>query len=401
MKILQINNFLEKYGGSETVYLNTIELLKQNGNEVLSLSLLPKNGVDVNVSNYFVDIKSLYHSKFYSIAAKKKIEHLIKIEKPQIAHIHNIFSGVTFSIISTLIKNHIPIVITIHDFRLLCPVFIFYNKQSQICEKCNGGKYYNCLINNCSPFGIVRSALVMFESYFRQWFIPFEKRIDRFIFVSDFTMNKFFEKYSSLKNKSSQLYNFTFNFNFEENKTEKKYFLFVGRLSREKGLLTLIRAFKELPDLKLLIVGEGPLKKDILLEAPPNVELLGFKEGEELRLLIKNAYFVLVTSECYENNPMVIVESFAMGTPVIGSNIGGIPEIIHDGSVGFLFEPGNVYGLVRILTNTLEISTKDYFIISTNAFNFAKQHFNASSHYNKLIKIYNSAILNNKNNDPI
>lgn len=401
MKILQINNFLEKFGGSETVYLNTIELLKQNGNDVFSLSLLPQNDIDSNLSNYFVNKKNLLHNKLYSIAAQKKIEHLIKIEKPEIAHIHNIFGGITFSIISSLIKYHIPIVITIHDFRLLCPVFIFYNRQNRICEKCNGGKYYHCLIDNCSPFGIVRSTIVTFESYFRQWFIPFEERIDSFIFVSNFTMNKFFEKYSSLKNKSYQLYNFTFNFNFEKNKTAEKYFLFVGRLSREKGLLTLINAFKELPNSRLLIVGEGPIKKDIFLELPPNVELLGFKKGEELLLLIKNAYFVLVTSECYENNPMGIVESFAIGTPVIGSNIGGIPEIIQDGITGFLFEPGNVSSLVHTLTNTLKINIEEYSIISKEAFNFAKKHFNPSTHYNKLIDIYNKTLLNKKYNAPI
>lgn len=392
MKILQINNSFRKVGGAESVFLNTIDLLRKRGHQVVPFSLHSSLNLNSEFSEYFVkDVKPL-HNKLYSFAAQKKIAELIKKEKPDIAHIHNIVGGLTFAILPVLKKMGIPVVASIHDFRLLCPAFIFINGKNEICERCKNGRFFNCLTNNCSPEGIIRSGLLTIESYFRNIIIPFDEYINKFIFVSNFTMNKFFETKYKIKSKSYQLYNFTSDFDYDDIKSDNKYFLFIGRLSREKGLLSLIEAFKELPEQNLIIAGEGPLKKELFETKSPNIEFIGHKSGVELKELIKKAYFIIISSECFENNPMAIVESYSVGTPVIGSDLGGIPEIIIDGETGYLFKNKNVLSLMGVIKKAALINKKEYSNMSYNAYNFAQKKFSASNHFDALSIIYQNAI---------
>jgi glycosyltransferase involved in cell wall biosynthesis len=386
MKILQINNFHYRKGGAEAVYLNTIDLLNRKGHQVIPFSL--KTGAE-QVEN-FIDPEKMFHNKFYSFESARVIEQVIKKEKPNLAHIHNIIGGISYSILPVLKKYKIPVVSSIHGFRNICPVWAFQDKEGHACEKCSVNKYYYCTLKNCSSQGILRSVSITAESYMRDILFPFKKYFDKYLFVSHFTMNKFLESHPDVKGKSEVLYNFTPN--SEQTNKPGVYYLYFGRLGREKGLITLFNAFNNNQDAKLVVVGDGELNETLSEMKSSNIMMVGYKEGKELESLIKNSSFVIISSECLENNPMAIVEAFSFGKPVIGSRIGGIPELIVEGETGFCFSPGNADQLAEVIKNSSIISEKKYYDMSEASFLFAKKNFSPDSYYNKLIEIYNEVL---------
>mgnify|MGYP000765088804 FL=1 len=191
------------------------------------------------------------------------------------------------------------------------------------------------------------------------------------------------------------MYNFTPKVK-DYSSTKGDYIFFFGRISEEKGILTLLNAIKQVPDIKLKLAGTGPLLEQLKSQCPPNAEFLGFKQGEELRELIHNASFVVVSSECYENNPMTIIESYMIGTPVIGSDLGGIPELIIENKTGYTFKPKSPDDLKETITKACSISEEEYARMSDEAKKFAMDNFSEESHYQKLIKNYQLIIDQNK-----
>ena len=337
MKVLQINNHCKSVGGAEVVFSNTIELLREKGHQVLSFCRSDEGGLQGDEDKYSIRYSESPLKRFYSYNAASMIEQVITKEKPDIAHIHNIVGGITFSIMPILRRYKIPTVTSIHDFRLLCPVCHFIDGKNRVCHKCMGGNYLNCTINNCSQNGIIRSIFLTAESYLRDYLFPYKNYIDHYIFVSNFTKEKFSETAPFVLSKYSTIYNFTDRF---KQKIEKgAYFFSFGRLANEKGLMTLLKAFRENPQLQLKIAGNGPLKNDLEKNMTDNIELVGYKTGRDLEELIQSASFVIVPSECYETNSLTTVESYAMGKPVIGSQIGALNELIIEGQTGFTFTP--------------------------------------------------------------
>ena len=188
-------------------------------------------------------------------------------------------------------------------------------------------------------------------------------------------------------------------------KEKGDYILFYGRLSFEKGIPTLLKAAARHPEINVNVVGTGPLegelKRDyeIALSAGAsqkkcyeNIKFLGYHSGGELFELVRNAKFVCVPSEWYENNPMTIVESYSLGTPVIGSNIGGIPEIVEDGKTGWLFEPGDVNGLEKVMLKAASIKKGEYEKMCAAAYAFYKKNFNEVVYYQRLMDFYDEII---------
>ena len=178
-----------------------------------------------------------------------------------------------------------------------------------------------------------------------------------------------------------------------------KYFLFFGRLSYEKGVMTLLKAFKELPQCSLKVVGTGPKEEELKAFARDNgmknVTFLGYKTGKELTDLVSNAYFVIVPSEWYENNPMTIIEAYSVGTPVIGARIGGIPEIVVDGQTGFQFESGNVAALRNTVLKADAIDGKTYTEFGQGTINFANENLSKDSYWRKLVVFYDRFVQTN------
>lgn len=408
MKILLINNFHYRRGGSEAVYFNTADLLRKKGHEVVFFSTVDPLNTSCGQEEYFIrqnkDMPAFHGALnyFYNTDAKHSLARLVEREKPDIAHVHLFWGGISPSIFGVLKKHGIPLVHTVHDYRIVCPAYAFLLPCGEICEKCQGRKFYQCAKNKCAKGSRVQSMLMSAEMYFRNRFYNPVKNIDGFIFVSEFSRKKHQQYMRGITERNSiVLYNTVPDFVAPAvvGDGDEKYFLYFGRLSHEKGLRTLMKAFMQMPDLKLRVVGTGPeeasLKQFVENAGADNIRFWGYKTGGELQAAIANASFVIVPSEWYENNPMAIVESYALGTPVIGSAVGGIPEIIENGKTGFTFSPKDVAGLCTAIRNAIGLPEDEYLCMRSHARRFADKHFEQEVHYARLAKFYEK-ILNAK-----
>ena len=412
MKILQINNCHYRRGGADVVYLNTGELLESYGNDVFYFSQKNDTNIPLEVSDNFVDEISFFEKTilekifsvprfFYSKEASVKIEKLIKKVKPQVAHIHTYKGTLTPSILKKLKEYSIPVVITLHDYGFLCPHNSFLDGKKEICTKClDTGNSINGIINRCNRNSLVYSTISVLEYKAHKVFFPFEKYFDHLISVSKFNFN-LHNKVNGFKNKLSHVYNFVNLKQITANSTKGNYFLYYGRLSDEKGILTLLKAWLEVGEnIQLKIAGDGPLKEKMLSFIDENnlsnVQYLGFKQKDELFDLMSKSSFNIVPSEWYENNPLTVLESYALGKPVIGANVGGIPEIINDAETGFIFEMKNFKNLSEVIKKASQMSDQEYLVFSKNARKFAEVNFSEHNHYNKLMTVYNKLINENE-----
>ena len=412
MKVLLIDVYNFNKGGAETVCFNTGRMLEEHGHKVVYFTLKWKDNRPSPYSKYFPESKETRRGPlkqvknminyFYHFEAAKKIEQLIIDEKPDVAHIHLMWGQITPSIFPVLRKYSIPVLFTVHDYRIVCPAYTFRDGNGKICEACQGRYFYKCFTHTCCKGSKLMSAVMAAEQYFRNAFFNPAKYIDGFIYVSNFARN-IQEKYMpSLKPKPNiTLYNFsTLIVNEPKTMPTDKYFLFFGRLSYEKGVMTLLKAFNDLPRCRLKVVGMGPKEDELKTFAKENkmnnVEFLGYKTGKELTGLVSNAYFVVVPSEWYENNPMTIIEAYSVGTPVIGARIGGIPEIVVDGQTGFQFESGNVVDLKNTVLRADALDGKTYTELSQGTINFANENLSKDSYWKKLIEFYGRFVKTNQ-----
>ncbi len=413
MKVLQISNFHYLRGGADKVYFDTAELLEENGHSVSFFSSKHTDNQSTPFEKYFVEPVDYFGKKtvgskissairyFHFNQAADNLDQLLKDHKPDIAHLH-IFQGQLSNAILPVLKKHkVPVVMSVHEYKMLCPVYTFLDIKGEVCEKCAGGKYYNCFTKKCNKGQTGFSAFAALESYYRDWFIPYEKYIDHFLMVSQSIRNKHIQYKPKFEQQSSCLYNFLDIHQYEPRYQKENYYLYFGRLSREKGVKTLLEAFQKFPDLNLKIVGDGPLKPEFeeacKKSGLTNVELLGFKSGKELTDIIAGAKFSIVPSEWYETFGLIIIEAMALGTPVIGATIGAIPELIENNYNGFLFESKNSDDLCKVIKASQEITSDQYEQMTQNARSFVEENFTKEKHYEKLIEKYNQVIENHQN----
>lgn len=406
MKILQINSVHYRRGGADVVYLNTGKLLEDNGHEVYYFSQKNENNYPVNTSNYFIKPINYFNDSilkritllprfFYSFESAKKIDSIIKNYNPEIAHIHLYKAYLTSSILRVLKHNHIPIVITLHDYGFICPNNLLLDGKMNICERCINGSSLNCILHKCNRNNLLLSSLSSFEYIYQKIFFPFDKYFNAIITVSKFSRAKHIES-NKYKWKVKHLYNFSPKLkNTKYNKVKGKYMLYFGRLSEEKGIKTLIDAWQVNKNHGLLkIVGTGDLFDELKQNKSDSIEFLGFKSGVELNDLIKKASFIIVPSVVYENNPLTIIEAYSFGKPVIGSNVGGIAEIVLDNKTGFLFKMRSIHDLSGKILFANSMTQKGYGQLSENARRFAEENFDEDTHYKSLMFIFRETILN-------
>ncbi len=393
MKILQINNYPFNRGGAESVFFNLVSLLKSKGHRVktLAMDFGEKNSPQID---FTIPKNEFFFNRFYSFQSGKLIREILKQEKPDVVHIHNLVGGISFSILPEIKDFNIPIVASIHDFRLLCPVGIMVNGKGEVCEKCKTRKYFQGIINSCHPAGMIKSSVVVFESYLRDFFLPHQKFFDAYLFVSNFTKQKFLEFYPELNDKSYVLYNF--NLSFDDKVIRGDYFLYFGRYDREKGLLTLLKAFQQLPEMKLILLGRGEFSDSINnFNQNKNIFDLGFRSGDELKNIIKNSEYVIIPSECYETLSMSAVEALSLSKPIITTGLGGLNELLDNEKNGFKFELKNVNSLIKTLRKAKQMSNDDYTVLANNSYVFAKRNFDSENYYQKILKIYEDMIQKN------
>ena len=405
MKILMVNKFFYIKGGSETYYFSLKKLLERNGHEIIDFSMKDEKNFKSKYSNFFVNgvdynkRQSLF-SKIkiglkiiYSFEAKRKLEKLIKETKPDIAHLHIFQHQLSLSILDVLKKYNIPIVYTAHDLKMICPNYKMFTRN-KICERCKNGKYIHCLKNECIKNSKIRSAIGMMEAYINKWRKAYDK-IDAIITPSQFYRNKFIE-FGVDENKISYIPNFLDTKDVEYDKLENiSYILYFGRLSEEKGILTLVQAMKGI-NTTLKIVGNGPLKEEIEeyreREQLKNIEMLGFKSGKELNTIVANAKAVVLSSEWYENGPYSGIETLKMGVPLIGSDLGGIPELIDEGKNGFIFEHNNVSDLHHKLEKINQLNDKEFAIMREESRKKFEMSYTEEKNYTKVFNIYNELV---------
>ena len=279
----------------------------------------------------------------YSSEARKKIRLVLEDFQPDVCHLNNFNYQLTPSIILEIRKwenqtgHKCKILYTAHDYQLVCPNHMCNNPGThENCEKCLGGHFLHCVKGKCIHGSAAKSAVGAMEAVFWKRMGVY-KQIDKIICCSDFMKTKL-DTNPVLADKTVALHNFIRP--VERKEVQKKdYVLYFGRFSQEKGIATLVQVAKELPEITFVFAGSGPLEH--LLQDIPNVNNVGFQTGEDLANLIREARFTVYPSEWYENCPFSVMESQMYGTPVLGADIGGIPELIRVGETGELFESGN------------------------------------------------------------
>jgi len=321
--------------------------LKEQGHDVRFFAMDSPKNLPCSEQKYFVSYLSFdkpglintWRSSrriFYSREAKQKFQALINDFRPDLIHVHNIYHQISPSILSVALKEKIPVVMHLHDYKLICPNYKLFTK-GKTCKHCQGGKYYQCLNNKCLKDSYLKSLAGSLEMYFHHniWKI-YERGIKLFIAPSQFMKNTCVE-FGWPETKIMTLHNF-YNKEESDNKNDKaktgNYLLYFGRLAEEKGISILLQALTKTNN-RLILAGEGPeetkLKKlSQELGLGQRVDFVGFKSGTELNNLIADAQAIIIPSVWFENMPLNLLESLARQKIVIAANIGGIPEIIID-----------------------------------------------------------------------
>lgn len=398
MRVLMINKFLYPNGGSETYIFKLGDYLKQQGYEVQYFGMEHKGRcVGNRAEAYTSDMdfhggskiaKLTYPIKtIYSAEARKKIRQVLDDFQPEVCHLNNFNYQLTPSIILEIKKwekqtgHKCKIIFTAHDYQLVCPNHMLNHPGSrQNCEKCLGGHFVNCTRGKCIHGSRAKSMIGTMEAYFWKMNGVY-KHIDVFICCSEF-MKKKMDSNPLFRQKTVALHNFI---DKVEWKTvpKKDYVLYFGRFSEEKGIDTLVKVCKELPDIPFVFAGTGPLEEE--LDNISNIRNVGFQTGESLEKLIREARFCVYPSEWYENCPFSVMESQMYGTPVLGARIGGIPELIREGETGELFESGNAADL----KNKIQKFWQEQKLVQSYSDNCADIQFDTiAEYYEKLMKIY-------------
>jgi glycosyltransferase involved in cell wall biosynthesis len=404
MKILLINKFLYPKGGDAICTLETGRLLKDQGHDVsfwgmkheqnppFALQELFVDNVDYLKGNALKTQMRMAANVLYSREAAAKIGAALDKVRPDIVHVHNFAHQISPSILPVIKKRNIPIVMTMHDFKMVCPAYAMLSR-GHVCEKCTGGKYFHCALNKCTKGSFAKSALNTMEMYLHHSFLRIYEAIDRFIAPSLFMMEK--TRAMGFKGRMEHLSNFVDLGRYSAMPGPgEEYFVYFGRLSREKGIMTLVEAMRPLR-VPLLIIGEGPMKEELMnlgaREGLGHIRFPGYLTGEALKEKIRYARAVIVPSECYENNPRSLIESYALGRPVIGARIGGIPELIEEGLTGLSFEHGQSLQLRERILYFLE-HPEEAEKMGHNARQLAQARFSSLKHYEGLMQIYRAVI---------
>lgn len=367
MKILRCNKFFYLHGGADQHFILLNRILEKEGHTVIPFALKdrlnpPHPLGPLFARNYILPGRNIFWhfragiNSLYSIEAYEKIDFLIKSQKPDIAHVHNIYHHISPSILVALKQRNIPVVMTLHDYKLICPNYSLFDGE-KLCEECRRVKYYNCALKRCFKSSFLFSAFFALEMALHKFLKIYENNVDIFLVHSKFLRSKviefginpekieYFPGFTGVKHEL-----------ISPDGNKAQHFLFAGRLEKIKGADVLIRAVEKsslLRQRKLLIAGSGTQQEQLQRYCKAaklnNIQFLGEVSHEKVCELIRSSIAVIVPSVWHDVSPRIIYESLAVGKIVIASDIGGIPELVEDGKNGFLFNPGDSEQLKRQL----------------------------------------------------
>ena len=364
MKILMVNKFLHPNGGSETYIFKLGKELIRQGHEVQYFGMEHEGRIVGNRAEIYTGNMDFHSGKLdkllypfkiiYSSEAANKIRKVLEDFKPDVVHLNNFNFQLTPSIIYAVRKyekahqKEVRLIYTAHDTQLVCPNHLMQNPVTlECCDACLSHGVGQCIKRKCIHGSKAKSLLGAMEASLYKALKTYSK-LDAIICPSNFLKTKL-DTDSVLKQKTVVLHNFVDVEVEGENCIKQDYILYFGRYSQEKGIKTLLKACHNLPDIPFHFAGSGPLETEI--KKVPNIERRGFLEVGALTKEIGQARLVVFPSECYENCPFTVMEAQICRTPVLGSNLGGIPELIQEGVTGELFESGNVDELTEKIRN--------------------------------------------------
>lgn len=396
MKVLNVGSHHRVKGGSDRYFLALERLLEQKGHRVIPFAarspepdageetLHFSRGVDPD------DPSPADVARFvFNREARRSIAGLLEKHRPDVAHLHAYSGQLSASILKPLRDRGVPTVQTLHDYKLGCPVRIFVSR-GDVCEACEGEHFWRALPRRCNRGSLTRTALNVLEAYVSRWLgdasVP-----DHFVAPSGFLRSKMLEHEIVPPDRITTVPNFVDPGDFRPARGNGEHLVYVGRLREVKGVRTLVDAAASLPEVPLLIVGTGPdrdaLERRVDLNGLSHVRFVGFKDGEELHDLVRRSIAVVVPSELYENCPMVVLEAMALGRAVIGTDMGGIPELITDGTDGLLFEAGDADALRRRLQWVAEHPAETTRMGAAGR-RKVERAFDPDAHYRRLAEIY-------------
>lgn len=398
MKVLFANKFFFRNGGSEVVMFQERDFVLAQGHEVVDFSMQDERNFASEHAAYFVGrqdyrgggklgkLKSAL-SFVHSPEAARRIGALIDATQPDLVHCHNIYHQLTPSIIGAAKARGVPVALTLHDYKPVCPAYTRLS-GGKPCSACLDGDFGQVLKRRCAEGSRGKSALLYAEAVVQRWLGNYEK-VDKFIapsrFMRDSVLHRFRPELVEL------LYNGVDLAGIEMSEQDAGYVLYLGRLSHEKGIGTLLQAHAAAAGAwPLKVAGTGPLAGDFKSRYP-RADFLGHVSGDALKQAIGAASAVVVPSECYENCPMSVLEAMAYGKPVVGSRMGGIPELVAEGETGLLFAPGNVAELQEKL-DTLMRSPALRQAMGRAARARVEQAFSLDRHNAGLMAIYESLV---------
>ena len=390
MKILLSNKFYYRRGGDCVCTINLEELLKRKGHEVAIFAMQYPDNIETPWSKYFpgevkfkpgLGMLEALLRPFGTNEVKRKFTALLDDFCPDIVHLNNIHSQLSPVIAEIAHQKGIKVIWTLHDYKLLCPRYDCLRNGDTICEECFSDKR-KVLEYKCMKHSRLASYLSYWESM--KWNRErLEVCTDIFICPSRFMAEKMRQGgFDSKKIKTVCNFIDTEKCYGKDYTKRGNYYCFIGRLSPEKGVRTLIEAANALP-YKLVVIGGGPVLEELKIVAGNNVEFVGFKQWNDIKELVGRARFSVIPSEWYENNPLSVIEAQCLGTPVLGARIGGIPELIEEGVTGMTFESRNKEDL-RMKIESMMQHPLNYEMIAGKG----QELYGAEMYYQQIMNLY-------------
>lgn len=408
MKILLAHKYFQLNGGADVFFFETERILKKNGHDVVHFSTISTSNRNSPYAAYFVkppeyDGGSILSRLsgigrvIYSLDAKAKFSQLLADTKPDLVHVFAIHVHMSPSILVAAYEAGVPVVMSCNDYKHICPNYKLYH-HGRICTDCRNGAFYSAVINRCCKDSMLYSVASSLEAYVHGFLGIYKKYVHTYLFASDFMAHETERFWGRGNFRWAKLRNPFDSAKFRLSEDYDEYALYFGRLVEEKGVDVLLHAAARVPDVRIKIVGDGPdhLALETLVGqlGLTNIEFLGPLWGLALDSVLKKARFVIVPSVWYENFPYVINQSFAYGKAVIGSNRGGIPELVSHGVRGLVYDALNVAALAAAMQE-LWLDPERTVTMGRNAKAYVDREFSDESFYRQLVKIYQEVIHEN------
>ncbi len=405
MRVLNVNKFHYRRAGAEAAYFQLSRLLVERGHEVIPFAMRHPRNEATPWAEYFpsqVEFRapgSLAERArragrvLYSREARDGLSRLLARARPDLAHLHNIAHQLSPSILDALDEAGIPTVQTLHDYKLTCPVYT-HRTGGRVCERCRGGRYWNCALHRCNAGSLSMSLVNAAEMAWHRRRKTYEA-VDLFLCPSTFLLAKCIE-HGIEPERLHWVPHFVYAGDFAPRREPGAFVLYAGRLSEEKGVGTLLRSLRHAPSARLHVAGQGPQRAELeaLVEREGlqgRVRFLGHLAGDDYERAFDEAAFLVVPSEWWEVRPMVIHEAYARGRPVLASRCGTIPEIVIEDETGRLFETGDVIGLGRAIEELLA-DRATLARLGRGARAFVERELTPERHYEALRSAYDKAL---------